>query len=197
MSFIGGHLRPGNIGLLSTVVALAGAENMILLDADHIIDHGSGPSKSGAFAHANLEAAVFTWGASANHRSYIGVPIPSEWQGENINITLLAHHKSSGLSGGGADDQVYFEFSYELLSGGVASDLDTENGGTGAGTESNVSTELGTAEDAPKQIKLIENLSVGANDTWLWARYNRPQGNANDTLDAAIYVIGAIIEKAS
>jgi hypothetical protein len=117
-------------------------------------------------------------------------PIPAAWAGLNIQLLVYHHHDKSGLSGSGSppDDQVHWELGYETLADGVAFvDLGDSNDGT-APHEVSTNVQLGTTQEAPK-FSVLATIAVGASDKIIHARITRPQGHADDGLNAGIFVL--------
>lgn len=171
---------------------------MIFIGVEEMIEHGSGVARGNAFAVNNMDGCVFRWGAVADD-FFAVIPLPSTWQGETIDVEILLHHRTGGLSGGGADDVVRMEFGYELNTDGSAVvDLGPNNNGT-APNEANQEPQLGTTIDAPKLVSLTggSGIVVGASDVFLWIRVTRNANHANDNLSGNILSTGAIVRKIS
>ena len=165
------------------------------IDVEEIVAHGGGvgpPSRSPCFnsVNADQDGAVFTWGGSATPMTEFTRSIPADWAGSNIQLLVYHHHDESGLAGSGSppDDQVHWELGYETLADGVAFvDLGDSNDGT-APHEVSTIVQLGTTQEAPK-FNVLATITTGASDKVIHARVTRPQGHADDGLDANIYVL--------
>lgn len=187
MGFAGfaSHPQPGAIG--HAITADSGEEETVILkwDADYIVDNGSGLALAGDTPNHNTKGADF--GGGTNDRSYVRFKIPEIWKGETIEIAISIRHRAAGLSGGGTDDQVHFEHEYAFTDDGDAEpNLGVQN--DTSGNEGTATLALGTVQEAEKEMILLEVAVPATNAEFFHFRYNRPTGDANDTLASTSHV---------
>ena len=142
-------------------------------------------------ALSDQDAASYTFGA-ATIASIFARPIPDAWQGQTIKIFVECCHTTAALTGTGTppDDQVRWEFGYQLAAAGVAAvDLGPSNDGT-APNEINTNLQLGTAQADVLYAEIAE-IAIGVNDRFLYGRITRDANDGtNDGLSGNCHVLG-------
>lgn len=141
-------------------------------------------------ALSDQDAADYTFGA-VTIASIFARPIPDRWQGQTIKIFIACCHTTGSLTGTGSppDDQVRWEFGYQLAAAGVAAvDLGASNDGT-APNEINTNVQLGIAQADVLYVE-VAPIAIGANDRFLYGRITRDANDADDGLSGNCHVLG-------
>ncbi len=196
LTFMSSIPRGAIIGQPSTVIFEVVPLHLLFVDVLELVNHGNqGSFAVGTFdiyaALSDQDAATYTFGGATIASSWAR-PIPDIWQGQTIKLFMMCCHTTGGLTGTGSppDDQVRWEFGYQLAEAGVAVvDLGASNDGT-APNEVNTNVQLGVAQ-ADILYAEIASIAIGANDRFLYGRITRNAlDSANDGLSGNCHSIG-------
>lgn len=104
---------------------------MIRIDANELIDNGSGVIRQIAHASMNLDACGFRFG-SVQDRTYLYAKLPESFVGVECHLVGVFAHATAGLTGSG-DDMLKLEIGYALYDNNEnLPNLGTVNDGTAA-----------------------------------------------------------------